>query len=226
MWKFLCKKSSGKDVLELASGTGRVTIPLLKEGFNLTGIELSKSFSEYSEEQALNHGFENTNFIQGDIVDFDLQKIFDVIIIAYNSFLHLLKNEQAEACLKCVKKHLKPNGRFYIDIYMPSPLHYYRPENLRYPTIEYFDSQINEEVVIEETNNYDPDREVNQLTWYYSSKTKKDFLINEFSTRMYWPDTMNRMLIDTGFEILNLWGDYDLNPFGEESALQIYELGI
>ena len=43
---------------------------------------------------------------------------------------------------------------------------------------------------------------------------------------MYWPDTMNRMLIEAGFEILNLWGDYDLNPFAEESALQIYELGI
>ena len=80
-----------------------------------------------------------------------------------------------------MKKHLKKDSRFYIDIYMPSPLHYYRPENVRYPTIEYFDSQINEEVLIEETNNYDPDREVNQLIWYYSSKTKKDFLINTFS---------------------------------------------
>ena len=226
IWKFLCKRSSGKDVLELASGTGRVAIPLLKEGFNLTGIELSKSFCDYASEQALNHGFETANFIQGDISNFNLNQKFDVIIVAYNSFLHLLKNEQAEACLKCAKNHLKSGGKFYIDIYMPSPLHYYRPENLRYPTIEYFDSQINEEVTIEETNNYDPDREVNQLTWYYSSKTKKDFLVSEFSTRMYWPDTMNRILIDAGFEILNLWGDYDLNPFGEESALQIYELAL
>ena len=105
-------------------------------------------------------------------------------------------------------------------------LHYYRPKNIRYPTIEYFDSQINEEVLIEETNNYDSDKEVNQLTWYYSSKTKKDFLINTFTTRMYWPDTMNQLLIEAGFEILNIWGDYNLKPFCEESSLQIFELKI
>ena len=173
--------------------------------------------------------FSEKIYIKPDLIEpfkINYKKKFDTIIIAYNSLLHLLKNEQAEACIQCTKNHLKPGGKFYIDIYMPSPLHYYRPEDLRYPTIEYFDSQINEEVTIEESNNYDPDREVNQLTWYYSSKTKKDFLVSEFSTRMYWPDTMNRMLIEAGFEILNLWGDYDLNPFAEESALQIYELGI
>tara|TARA_B100001029_G_scaffold179232_1_gene188035 strand:+ start:6585 stop:7265 length:681 start_codon:yes stop_codon:yes gene_type:complete len=226
MWKFLCKNSSGEDILELACGTGRVSIPLIKEGFNLTGVELSKSFCDYISAKALNYGINNRNFIHGDMSAFNLSKKFDTIIIAYNSFLHLLTNEQAEACLRCAKKHLKPAGKFYIDIYMPSPLHYYRPKNLRYPTIEYFDSQMKEEVTIEETNNYDPDNEINQLTWYYSSNSKKDFLISKFSTRMYWPDTMNRMLIEAGFKILHLWGDYDLNPFGEESTLQIYELGI
>ncbi|MAJ45061.1 MAG: hypothetical protein CMF96_10010 [Candidatus Marinimicrobia bacterium] len=226
MWKFLCKNANGNEVLELASGTGRVSIPLLKEGLNITGIDLSKSFCDYALKQSSNHGFDNAKFIHGNITKFNLKKRFDIIIIAYNSLLHLLKNEQVEACFKCVKNHLKANGKFYIDIYMPSPLHYYRPENLRYSTIEYFDSQINEEVTIEETNNYDPDKEINQLTWYYSSKTKKDFLISQFSTRMYWPDTMNRMLIEAGFEILNLWGDYNLNLFTEESTLQIYELGI
>lgn len=225
IWKYFCKRKNNLNILELASGTGRISIPLLREGLNVTGLELSKSFCEASVDKAIPYK-KQAKFIQGDITNFNLNEKFDVIFVGYNSFLHLLKNEDAEACLSCVKKHLNPNGRFYIDIYMPSPLHYYRPENLRYPTIEYFDSQINEEVIIEETNNYDPEREVNQLTWYYSSKTKKDFLINTFSTRMYWPDTMNRLLIEAGFEILNVWGDYDLNPFSEKSSLQIFEIRL
>ena len=225
MWKFFCKKGIGPNILELASGTGRISIPLLREGLNVTGLELSQSFCEFATQKALPYQ-NRANFIQGDFSNFDLNKKFDTVFVGYNSFLHLLKNENSEACLVSVKKHLKKDSRFYIDIYMPSPLHYYRPENVRYPTIEYFDSQINEEVLIEETNNYDPDREVNQLTWYYSSKTKKDFLINTFSTLMYWPDTMNRLLIDAGFKILNIWCDYDLNPFCEESTLQIFELKL
>ena len=225
MWKYLCKKGNGKKVLELASGTGRISIPLLREGLHVTGIELSKPFCKSARIKAVPFQ-KNALFIEGNISNFNLNKKYDTIFIGYNSFLHLLKNEEGLSCLNSVKKHLKPNSRFYIDIYMPSPLHYYRPKKIRYPTIEYFDSQINEEVLIEETNNYDSDLEVNQLTWYYSSKTKKDFLINTFSTRMYWPDTMNRLLIDSGFKIINIWGNYDLNPFNEESSLQIFELKI
>ena len=48
MWKYLCGNDSNKNVLELASGTGRITFPLLKEGHNLIGIDLSKSFYDYA----------------------------------------------------------------------------------------------------------------------------------------------------------------------------------
>ena len=40
--------------------------------------------------------------------------------------------------------------------------------------------------------------------------------------KMYYPDTMNKLLIDSGFEITNLWGDYEKAHFSEESNLQIY----
>ena len=53
MWKFLCKKGIGPNVLELASGTGRISIPLLREGLNVTGLELSQSFCEFATQKAL-----------------------------------------------------------------------------------------------------------------------------------------------------------------------------
>ena len=40
---------------------------------------------------------------------------------------------------------------------------------------------------------------------------------------MYYPDTMNRMITDTGLHINRLWGDHDFNEFNESSELQIYE---
>jgi len=35
-----------KTILELAAGTGRLGIPLVREGFNYTGIELSSEYCE------------------------------------------------------------------------------------------------------------------------------------------------------------------------------------
>ena len=44
--------------------------------------------------------------------------------------------------------------------------------------------------------------------------------------KAYYPDTLNRLLIDNGFIIHNLWGGYDMSHLNEDSSLQIYELGI
>ena len=41
---------------------------------------------------------------------------------------------------------------------------------------------------------------------------------------MYWPDTMNRILIDSGLEIIDIWGDYNYSKFNEQSPLQIYKI--
>ena len=41
--------------------------------------------------------------------------------------------------------------------------------------------------------------------------------------RMYYPDTINRIITDVGLHFNNLWGDYELNAINESSELQIYE---
>ena len=40
-------------------------------------------------------------------------------IIGFNSFLHLLTNNEAKACFQCIKKHMHANSRLIIDIYIP-----------------------------------------------------------------------------------------------------------
>ena len=44
-----------------------------------------------------------------------------------------------------------------------------------------------------------------------------------FKMKMYYPDTINRILIDEGFKIKYLWGDYNKSKFHSESPLQIYK---
>ena len=41
--------------------------------------------------------------------------------------------------------------------------------------------------------------------------------------KMYYPDSMNRILIDQGFDIIDLWGCYKKSKFNEFSTLQIYK---
>ena len=188
-------------------------------------MEISSDFADLAKKKLISDG-NSVSIISGDMRNFQLNKTFDLIFIGFNSFLHLLTDEDAISCFECVKKHMHENSRFIIDTFTPNPLFLYRPEGTRFPVLEYTDSNTDEHVYVEESNFYDPDTEINELTWYFSSKTKKDFTKEYFSMRMYFPSKMNQLLIDNDFKILHQWGDYYRTKLGEGSKLQIYDVQV
>jgi SAM-dependent methyltransferase len=219
-WKKILEMAPGKKVLELAAGTARLAIPLIREGAEYTGIEISPEFCKQAEKKLLHHQMDAT-FIEGDIRELDLNETFDLIFIGFNSFLHLLKDDDAMACLECVKKHMHEDTIFVIDVFVPNPSFLYRPE-IRFPVMEYIDSLTDELTKVEEISIYDPDSGINKITWFYNTPSQADDKIYNFTMRMYFPDTMNRLLIDSGLTIQKMTGKHDFSEFKEDSELQIY----
>jgi len=209
--------------LELACGTGRLANCLVRDGAEYAGLELSSDFATLARKK-LSHFSNTPTIITGDMRDFQLNKTFDLIFIGFNSFLHLLKDKDADSFFTCVKQHMHAKSRFLIDIFVPNPLFLYRPEGIQFPVLEYTDSATDALVKVNEGNNYNPDTEINELTWYFSTKNKIDFAVERFSMRMYFPSKMNQILVDNGFHILHQWGDYYQSPLGEGSKLQIYDV--
>ena len=222
-WKNVFHETNGNMVLELACGTGRLAQILLREGANYTGIEIHPEFVSASRKKLSSFG-DSVSIITGDIRSFNLEGKFDLIFIGFNSFLHLLTDKEAINCLRCVQRNMHKNSRLIIDIYIPDPLFLYRPEKMRFPVLEYTDSNLEEHVYIEESNVYNSKTEVNELIWYFSTKNNKDFDVRRFYMRMYFPSKMNQMLIDSGFKICHQWGDYNRMDLNDASKLQIYDV--
>ena len=209
--------------MELACGTGRLANSLVRDGADYTGLELSPDFAELAQNKL--DAYRNTpTIVTGDMRNFQLNKAFDLIFIGFNSFLHLLTDGDAVSFFTCVKKHMHKNSRFLIDIFIPNPLFLYRPEGIQFPVLEYNDSHSNKLVKVKESSSYNTNTEINELAWYFSFDDQKDFAIEQFSMRMYFPSKMNQILIDNGFRILHQWGDYYRTPLGDGSKLQIYDV--
>ena len=209
--------------MELACGTGRLANSLVRDGADYTGLELSPDFADLAKKK-LNQYCNTPTIVMGDMRNFQLNKAFDLIFIGFNSFLHLLTDEDAISFFSSVKNHMHKNSRFLIDIYIPNPLFLYRPEGVRFLVLEYTDSVLEKFVTVEESNLYDIDTEINELTWHFINDKKTEFAVEKFSVRMYFPSKMNQLLIDNGFQILHQWGDYYRTPLGEGSNLQIYDV--
>ena len=104
----------GGPVLELAAGTGRLGLPILKREHTYTGIELSPDFVKCARTK-LEPFQSQADFIEGDMRDFDLDRQFQFIFIGFNSIFHLLTNNDIKSFFKCVHAHLADSGTFLIE---------------------------------------------------------------------------------------------------------------
>ena len=84
----------GDPVLELGCGTGRITMALAQMGKRVTGLDLSERMLERAalKRAALNkEERERVHLVQADMTRFDLGEKFQLIIIPFRPFQHLLE---------------------------------------------------------------------------------------------------------------------------------------
>ena len=211
-WANHCKGN----ILEIASGTGRIAEPLISAGYKYTGLDLSKKFIKYSQKNLL-----KGDFIYGDMRNFSLDQKFDLIIIPFNSFLHLLIEKDMKSCLKSIQKHLSINGLFIIDVFIPEPEFLYRNPQKKYKEMT-ITHPTEGKYTIWQTSQFDELKEINHICWLFENEENDIIYEYEFDMRMIYPDTMDRLLIESGFIINEKKGDYNGDSFNEDSPLQLY----
>lgn len=217
-----CTKHGGP-VLELACGTGRVTIPIAKEGIDITGIDISPGMLTVAKENAEEMAIKIV-FIRADIRKFNLRKKFSVIIFPFNAIAHLYDIKDITACLNCVKKHLKPNGKFIFDFFNPRLDILLRDRSKRYPTSKFTDPDSGKKIIITENNEYDRKTQINHIKWYYNIGGRK--FVEALNMRVYFPRELDSILLYNGFKINHKYGDFDCSKFSSASPKQIYVCSV
>ncbi len=108
----------GLAVIELGCGTGRVTLPIAREGIEVVGLDNAPAMLDIARRKASAEGLD-VSWIEADMRDFDLGRRFGLVIIPYRSFLHLLTDADQAACLAAVYRHLVPGGRLALNFFAP-----------------------------------------------------------------------------------------------------------
>ena len=110
------------NILELACGTGRVSLALAQQGMKVYGIDRSDSMlAEFRKKLASQPKTVQDNIWLGkyDMASFQLDKKFSSIIIPFRGFQALTTDEAQRGCLKCVYEHLEDQGVFIINTFRP-----------------------------------------------------------------------------------------------------------
>lgn len=208
----------GDPILELACGTGRVTIPIAKEGFSIMGLDLLNSMLKEARKKSKEENF-NIEWIEGDMTNFYLNRKFNLIIIPAVAFNWILDDDNIEKCLECIKKHLLPKGRVIITAFNPDLEILARDPTKIVPNAEYPDPDGKGIITIGESTIYDKTTQILIVKYHYIIEGKE--LINELKLRIFFPRELDMILKYNGFIIDDKYGEYDESPFTPDSRQQI-----
>lgn len=204
----LTELTEGGPALEFAIGTGRVAMPLAQRGVAVSGIELSPAMVDQ-----LRAKVDETTIpvVVGDMAMAEVPGQFSLVFLVFNTIGNLGTQEEQVACFRNAARHLRPGGRFLVEVGVPA-LRRLPPGQSAIP----FD--VSDDHVGFDT--YDP---VSQqaVSHHYYHQPGGTARHSRLHYRYVWPSELDLMAKLAGMELEHRWGDWDRRPFTADSQSHV-----
>ncbi len=102
-------------VLDLACGTGNITIPMSKRGYDMIGLDLSCEMLNIARDKAFEEK-QDILFLNQDMTEMELFGTVDAIVCALDGVNYVVDEKDLEKVFRLVRNYLNPGGVFIFDI--------------------------------------------------------------------------------------------------------------
>jgi SAM-dependent methyltransferase len=205
---------SGGPVLEVACGTGRLTLPIAAEKIPITGIDVSPAMLARAREKSA-----AIDWQLQDARAMNLGKQFALIFMATNALQHLHDQDSIMAFLNRARSHLRPGGFLILDVFNPSLQKLARPlgSPRNHKTFSLVDGR---RVEVTSDSEYFRDSQILHFILTYRHEGR---VIHTKDVRMrcFFPEELLALCRLGGFTVSKRFGDYDERPFECDSPQQI-----
>ena len=114
-------QASGGPVVELACGTGRISVPVAKAGIRVIGVDASAGMLEVASDYARAEGVEALLDLRlGDMREPPVEERVPLVLIPFRSLLHMTTEADRLRALAAANELLLPGGRLIFDVFAPS----------------------------------------------------------------------------------------------------------
>jgi SAM-dependent methyltransferase len=212
-------RETGAPILELGCGTGRFTIPLARQGFDLIGLDVVPGMLARALQKA---GDLPVQWVEADVRSFQLGRQVRLVFDVGEAFLHLLERADHEAILARVHEHLHPEGRFVLATVFP---------RLEIMTTqgehEWFSytGPHGQEVRVSGTTRYDPVRQIyheDAIRRWHDKDGQEVVRYAPLARRRFFPQELEALLHYNHFKTVACYGDWDRTPLVETSPWMVF----
>lgn len=194
--------------VEFAIGTGRVAVPLAAAGVDVCGMDISEPMLA---ELRRKPGAETIDAVVGDMTSTVMCDDASLVHLVYNTIGNLRTQDEQVACFRNAAAHLRPGGRFVIEVGVPKlaalpPGQTIRPIAVRDDYVG-FDEYV------------DPIGQILVSHHYRFSGDRVRRISGAF--RYVWPSELDLMARLAGMRLEHRWAGWDRSPFTAASASHV-----
>ncbi|MFH1779991.1 MAG: methyltransferase domain-containing protein [Candidatus Micrarchaeota archaeon] len=196
-----------KKILDCGCATGRITIPLAKKGYQVTGLDVNQPLLDEGRKKN-----SEVEFIYGDMTCLPFEnKSFDAVISTWSAIAYAYNNEELDSFCREAARITAEHGVILIDT--ANPLEEKNKENKRISENEILRITTKRKQKILDNVRY------NQFQYEFHYKTtgeKKEF--KEKSLEKLWrAEELKQNLTKHGFKKLRFYGGFDATSYKQNS---------
>src|SRR5437868_2958495 len=190
-------------VLDLACGAGRHT-KVLRERWWTVGLDLSMALLKIARKES-----PDAPYVRADMRELPFaDESFDLVVNLFTSFGYFDQDREHLRVLSCVCSSMKPGGTLVIDFLNAS--------QVRHELVPY-DERVENGITIEQRRAISSDDRFVEKTIRLRER-RKEYIER---VRLLSPRDLQRMLVESGFEVVKLLGDYGGADWSEGSPRTI-----
>lgn len=204
-------------LLDLACGTGSVSVRLAKKGYEVIGVDLSPEMLSEAQNKAYSAG-QNILFLCQDMTALDLYGTVDAAVCTLDGLCHLPDEESVFAALQKVSLFMNPGGVFLFDVNSV-----YKHRAVLGNNTFVYDT---DDVYCVWQNTLLPDGVTVQmdLDFFEPVSDAGDYVrqSERFTERAYPRETLEAMLKKAGFTVLDVFDGYSGKPAHDTSERLLF----
>ena len=204
-------------LLDLACGTGSVSVRLAEKGYEIIGVDLSPEMLSEAQNKAYSAG-QNILFLCQDMTALDLYGTVDAAVCTLDGLCHLPDEESLSAALRKVSLFMNPGGVFLFDV---NSVYKHRAV-LGNNTFVYDTDDVY--CVWQNTLLSDGVTVQMDLDFFEPVSDAGDYVrqSERFTERTYPRETLEAMLKKAGFTVLDVFDGYSEKPAHDTSERLLF----
>jgi len=203
---------AGGRVLELGVGTGRLALPLVTAGLDVTGLDASAAMLE---RLAAKPGGGAVTAVAGDMAGPLPDGPFDLVLVARNTFFNLTTEAAQRACLAEVARILAPDGRLVVEAFVPT--------DDEGPTSSVDVRRITADRVVLAVDRHD--RAAGELWSAFVDISADGIRIRPAHVRYLRPADLDALAAEAGLDLVARTAGWDGAPFDDDSPAHVSSYG-